>query len=69
MLRLVLRHYIENTTGASNTAVGSESLDANTTGSDNVAMGRHALDANTTGVQNTALGKVLYFQILQRIIT
>jgi hypothetical protein len=42
--------------GTSNTAVGSDALQANTTGSANTATGSGALQFNTAGVQNTATG-------------
>jgi len=42
--------------GASNTAVGYQSLSSNTTGHDNTATGAFALEANTTGTNNTANG-------------
>jgi hypothetical protein len=45
-----------NTTGSSNTAVGTFALDANTSGVFNVALGRDALGANTTAWNNTAVG-------------
>jgi hypothetical protein len=45
-----------NTTGASNTAVGSDSLAVSTTGSYNTAVGMQALQANTTASNNTAVG-------------
>tara|TARA_R110002096_G_scaffold190969_1_gene372325 strand:- start:114 stop:926 length:813 start_codon:yes stop_codon:yes gene_type:complete len=45
-----------NTTGAQNTAVGTNALSANTTASSNTAMGYNALAFNTTGTSNTALG-------------
>jgi len=46
----------ENTSGYSNTAVGSGALTANTTGDNNTATGLNALYDNTTGIQNTAYG-------------
>jgi trimeric autotransporter adhesin len=46
------------TTGASNVAVGTYSLDANTTGANNTAVGTNALTANTTGGGNTAFGSL-----------
>ena len=45
-----------NTTGADNTAMGVDALQANTTASNNVAVGRLALGDNTTGHSNTCLG-------------
>jgi hypothetical protein len=42
---------------ATNTAVGSGTLDTNTTGSDNTASGVSALQDNTTGSGNTASGR------------
>ena len=42
--------------GASNTAVGSQSLKANSTGTNNTAVGYGSLIANTTGLYNTAVG-------------
>ena len=47
-----------NTTGVSNTAVGSAALEFNTTGSQNTAIGTDALNDNTTGGFNTAIGKL-----------
>jgi hypothetical protein len=44
-----------NTTGANNTAVGSNTLDANNA-SNNTAIGFNALTANTTAAYNTAVG-------------
>ena len=46
-----------NTTGFSNTAMGSYTLLANTTGNYNSAMGQGALESNTTGNSNLAMGK------------
>ena len=46
-----------NTTGASNTAVGSGALFSNTTASNNVAVGLNSLVLNTTGTQNVAVGR------------
>ena len=46
-----------NTTGANNTSVGTNSLDANTTGASNTALGYRALSGNTTASANTAVGK------------
>jgi hypothetical protein len=45
-----------NTTGAQNTAVGSQALNSNTTASSNTAVGYQALYSNTTASNNTALG-------------
>ena len=46
-----------NTSGGSNTAVGSyNTLYANTTGNYNTAVGRQALTSNTTASNNTAVG-------------
>ena len=50
-----------NTTGNSNTAVGTQyntsaALAANTTGSYNIAVGEGSLSSNTTASQNTAVG-------------
>ena len=47
---------LANNTGADNTAVGINALNANTTGSCNTASGQNALFANTTGECNTASG-------------
>ena len=47
---------LNNTTGAQNTAIGSEALPTNTIGTENTAVGYQALYANTTGVENTAVG-------------
>lgn len=41
---------------ASNTALGSSSLNSNTTGANNTAIGQQALQANTTASNNTAVG-------------
>jgi hypothetical protein len=46
-----------NTTGAQNTATGTDSLYFNTTGNYNTAMGYDALVSNTTGSENTAVGR------------
>jgi trimeric autotransporter adhesin len=43
-----------NTTGASNTRMGSRF--SNTTASNNTAVGHSALTANTTGAHNVAVG-------------
>jgi hypothetical protein len=51
-----VRSLNRNTTGYSNTAVGSDSLSSNTIGTYDVALGREALETNTEGSQNTALG-------------
>jgi trimeric autotransporter adhesin len=45
-----------NTTGAFNVAVGSDSQSANTTGGYNVGVGIQTLLNSTTGINNTALG-------------
>lgn len=45
-----------NTTGAYNTAIGSEVLISNTEGESNTAIGYKALYSNTTGQANTANG-------------
>jgi len=45
------------TTGASNTAVGSDAGKEITTGASNVAVGYQALNVNTTGSDNTAVGQ------------
>jgi hypothetical protein len=45
-----------NSAIGSNTALGTNALDAVTTGADNTAVGSSALAANTTGGSNTALG-------------
>jgi hypothetical protein len=52
----VIIHFVANTTGACNTAVGNGALTANTTGGRNVALGFDALENNTTASFNTALG-------------
>jgi hypothetical protein len=44
------------TSGASNTAVGHQTMLNNTTGAENSAFGKNALDSNTTASQNTAVG-------------
>jgi len=46
-----------NTTGASNTALGAETLKAVTTVSNLTAVGAFALTANTSGTDNVAVGK------------
>jgi hypothetical protein len=46
-----------NTTGYSNTCLGSLSLFSNTTGYQNTAIGSYTLANNTTGYQNTANGR------------
>jgi hypothetical protein len=45
-----------NTTGAQNTAVGSQALNSNTTASNNTAVGYQAGYSNTTGSGNTFVG-------------
>lgn len=45
-----------NTSGSSNTAIGSFALFSNTTGNFNTAIGSSALNNNTTGQQNVATG-------------
>jgi hypothetical protein len=45
-----------NSTGASNTAVGSGALSANTTANDNTGVGYSALIATTTGANNVSMG-------------
>ena len=47
---------LNNTTGSSNTAIGSFTLTTNTAGGGNTATGRSALQNNTTGEHNTATG-------------
>ncbi len=47
---------MSNTTGNSNTASGSNSLQLNTTGSNNTANGLSALFSNSTGNNNTTYG-------------
>jgi hypothetical protein len=44
------------TTGANNTAVGTNALAPNTTGANNIAVGVNALANNQTGANNTAVG-------------
>jgi len=46
-----------NSTGASNVAIGADSLKANTTASNNTGVGKSALQANTTGSENSAVGQ------------
>jgi hypothetical protein len=46
----------KNTTGSSNTAIGSQNLWNNTTGYINTAIGNYNLYANTEGYYNVALG-------------
>jgi trimeric autotransporter adhesin len=43
---LVIKHYLANTTGATNTAIGYYSLGANTTGSSNTAIGEGTISNN-----------------------
>jgi hypothetical protein len=45
-----------NTTGYSNTGIGTYTLFNNTTGTNNYALGSYSLQNNTTGSQNSALG-------------
>jgi hypothetical protein len=47
----------ENTTGESNTAIGSAALRENTTGEDNTAIGADALTNNIVAGSNTAVGR------------
>jgi hypothetical protein len=47
---------LENSTGANQTALGSNALNANTTGSENTAVGYNTLSANLSGASNTAIG-------------
>lgn len=51
-----LRIGLGNSSIASNTAIGYQSLNVSTTGNQNVALGYQSLVANTTGYNNTALG-------------
>jgi hypothetical protein len=51
-----MRALENNTTGASNTAVGREALKYNTTASNNTAVGYQAGYSNTTGEKNTSVG-------------
>src|ERR1044072_9534151 len=46
-----------NTTGGTNIAIGTQTLESNTTGQGNTAVGYHALDGNTIGNFNIALGE------------
>jgi hypothetical protein len=46
-----------NTTGATNTAVGSECLKNNTTANDTCGVGHRALANNTEGLGNVAMGR------------
>ena len=48
--------YLQNTTGASNTALGHNAAANSTTASNNTALGVNALNVNTTGATNTAVG-------------
>jgi hypothetical protein len=48
---------LQNTTGSSNTGVGTYTLTTNTTGENNTASGHKALINNTTGNNNTAVGR------------
>ncbi len=50
-----------NTTGISNTAVGTFALRNNTVGFDNTAVGASALFFNETGIENTAIGRQALF--------
>jgi trimeric autotransporter adhesin len=50
-----------NTTGSSNTALGSDALKSNTTASNNTAVGFQAGYANTTGHSNTSVGKGAFY--------
>jgi Chaperone of endosialidase len=51
-----LEHFLSNTTGGGNTAVGGDALFLNTTGGGNTAIGTGALGNNTTGSGNIAVG-------------
>lgn len=51
------------TTGISNTAYGSLSLEANVAGLENTAVGLKALQSNTSGSLNTAVGKSALFSM------
>ena len=44
-------------TGGTNIAIGTQTLESNTTGQGNTAVGYHALDGNTIGNFNIALGE------------
>ena len=56
-IRLLARlPFLNNTTGAANTATGVSALVNNTTGGGNTATGVRALLNNTTGSLNTAIG-------------
>jgi hypothetical protein len=46
----------QNTTGSSNTAIGTQALTSNTTASNNTAVGYRAAYSNTTGTLNTFVG-------------
>jgi hypothetical protein len=49
---------MNNTTGGSNTAIGSEALTANTSGDNNTAIGNLALESNVTTSDNVAVGRM-----------
>jgi hypothetical protein len=57
------RQLLNNTTGASNTALGMQSLNSNTTASNNTAVGYQAGYSNTTAASNTTLGAQAGFGI------
>jgi hypothetical protein len=54
--RAAAQNIVPNSTGAANTAVGTEALRSNTTASNITAVGRNALYSNTTGAVNNAFG-------------
>ncbi len=56
-LRVGYGAFNSNTTGTSNTALGSFALAADTSGSGNTALGSTSLNANTSGSNNTAVGQ------------
>jgi hypothetical protein len=51
-----LNSLLHNTTGSSNTAVGTDALAFSTTAGGNTAVGSGALNLNTTGASNAAFG-------------
>jgi trimeric autotransporter adhesin len=51
-----------NTTGTSNSAVGSSALYYNTTGNNNTAVGIYSSGKNTTGTSNAALGYAALYE-------
>jgi hypothetical protein len=57
-------HFLFNTTGTFNIAVGSQAARSNIIGNDNVAIGRSAMWRNVGGNNNVAIGQSAGYEIL-----